>query len=92
MIWKTKSDCPYTRVVVLYGRYVSTASDEYKSACEARHLLAMPLEQRRKTVDACVRARGRGDATTEREIRAGMQAALQREWDWRKNQQAGAAA
>lgn len=72
------------RYVDLYGASVSTHSEHWREACEARVLLRMPLEKRRSEIAAIVKKRGRKDATIEYLVRESIQAALVREFEWRK--------
>lgn len=85
MIWKTKDGNPFTRLVAQYGRLISSASEEYKSGCEARSLMdGYPLDLRRAEIAKRVKTRGRGDHVAEGAIRAGIEKALMTEWNWRR--------
>ncbi len=59
-------------------------SDEYRSACEVRHVLSLPLDERREYMERVDRARGQaaGDALREK-VRA--------EWLRRRDELAGQA-
>jgi len=74
----------YESFVDLYGETVSTWSDKWKTACEARGLLLKPLDQRRKEIDGRVKNRGGGSRETEDVVRTGLQDALTREWNWKR--------
>lgn len=72
------------KFIDLYGVQVSTNSEAYKDACEARVLLWHPLEKRRSLIESFIKKRGRGEPATEYLIREGLQTALTKEWNWRR--------
>jgi hypothetical protein len=74
------------RFIEQYGVRVSTSSEAYKEACEARVLLRMPIEKRRSMIDSFVKKRGRGHPQTEYLVREALQNALTREWEFRRAQ------
>lgn len=60
-----------------------TSSENFRSECEARYVLAKPLSERRKYLDDVEKHRGKSG-------RSYLEAALQKEWDKRKAPKKGA--
>jgi len=90
MIWLTGDGYPYTLLVLLYGRLVSSAGEEFKSACEARLILSKPREDRPAFIESISRKRSPKDEEGVRAIRDALTEAVMREWDWRKKQRESA--
>lgn len=88
MIWKTEEGNPYTKLVECYGRLIDAAGEEWKDVCEARSILAVPLEGRSRHMEMFAEKRCRGNAGLRAAILAGLQKTVTREWQWRRDQKA----
>jgi hypothetical protein len=85
MIRRTKSGYEFCEVVSLYGRFVPAWSEEFRSACEARVILAKPREERPEFMQSIALRRGRTDEERKIVFEA-LSGAVTAEWDWRKKQ------
>lgn len=92
MIWRTEEGYEFISIVESYGKLVDSSGDQWKDACEARSLMAVPLEERRRHMELMAQKRSGGDKGREAAILAHLETIVTREWKWRKEQKAKVAA
>jgi len=88
-LWRTEEGHPYTLLVDVYGRLVSAASEAHRAACEARYILSLPLDRRRRLMAKAAATRARAASVQERaeaeaRIKRHLEEIVMREWEWRR--------
>lgn len=92
MIWRTEEGYEFISIVECYGKLIDSSCDQWKEVCEARSILAVPLETRRRHMELIAQKRSGGEKDREAAVVAHLEAIVTREFKWRKEQKARAAA